>query len=268
MIPCSCADVHREYARDYMREMRRGARSHGRRQRRRRAARDARGRFPGSLCAALESPLGVGGARYRPPRQRGSRDTVFLGAFRRSVFETVGMYDPRRDHQRGRRAQPAHPRSRRQIYLSREIVVHYFPRDSYSKLAQAVLSYGRGRARTALKHRGLPVRPPPPPVPMVIGGTTMAATPPLMPFAPIAFALYAASTGVEAVRVGRSAGLSAVPLVRGISRSCTSRTASGSLQASCATRSARTGARLNGSRRAGPRPLEGRASAERTGARS
>src|SRR5690242_2130286 len=87
-------DVHCEYAPTYVRRCvealdRTGADNVGGAQRAR-----AKTFFQRALCAALESPLGVGGARYRSADQEGFVDTVFLGAFRRRVFETVGLYDP------------------------------------------------------------------------------------------------------------------------------------------------------------------------------
>jgi glycosyltransferase involved in cell wall biosynthesis len=210
------ADVHCEYAGDYVRRCvevlsRTGAANVGGSQRPL-----ARTHFQAALCAALESPLGAGGALYRGAEAEGFTDTVFLGAYPRAVFETVGMYDPRAITNEDAELNQRILDRGGKIYLSREIVVHYHPRGSFSELARQYYRYGRGRARTALKHRGLPVLRPILPFLMVALGTTMAATPPLMPFASIAFALYVASTGTEAVRVGRSAGLAAVPLVWGM----------------------------------------------------
>ena len=46
------------------------------------------------------------------------------------------------------------------IYLSRDIVLHYVPRGSLAALARQYYRYGRGRARTLLKHRRfLTIRP-------------------------------------------------------------------------------------------------------------
>ena len=87
-------DVHCEYANDYVRMCvavleRTGADNVGGAQRARSTT-----FFQRALCAALTSPLGVGGAKYRSAESEGFVDTVFLGAFRRRVFETVGLYDP------------------------------------------------------------------------------------------------------------------------------------------------------------------------------
>ena len=206
-------DVHCEYAPDYISAcvevMRRtGADNVGGAQRAR-----ARTRFQRALCAALDSPLGVGGAAYRSPDREGVVDTVFLGAFRRAVFDTIGMYDPRaitnEDAELNQRLLDAGGT----IYLSRDIQVHYYPRDSFRTLARQYFRYGLGRARTLIKHRRLPTVRPMLPFFMVVGGSALLATWPLQPFTVPALGSYALVTAVEAVRVGRKAGWSAVPIV-------------------------------------------------------
>src|SRR5687767_10577494 len=72
-------DVHAEYAPDYVRRCvetleRTGADNVGGAQRAK-----ARTPFQRALCAALASPLGVGGAKYRSSSAEGFVDTVFLG---------------------------------------------------------------------------------------------------------------------------------------------------------------------------------------------
>ena len=203
-------DVHCEYAPDYVRRCvevleRTGADNVGGAQRAR-----AKTAFQRALCAALGSPLGVGGARYRSADAEGPADTVFLGAFRRRVFETVGMWDPgaitNEDAELNQRLIDAGG----QVYLSREIEVYYYPRDSFKTLAKQYWKYGVGRARTLLKHgRFLNVRPMIP-FAMVVGGALLVAVPPLWPIAPAAFAAYALATGAEAVRVARPLGARAV----------------------------------------------------------
>lgn len=209
-------DVHCEYARDYVSKCidaleRTSADNAGGAQRAR-----ARSWFQKALCAALESPLGVGGAAYRSPDNEGFVDTVFLGAFRRRVFETVGMYDPHaitnEDSELNQRIIGAGGK----IFLSKDVVVHYFPRDSFTSLAKQYYKYGRGRARTLLKlGKFLSVRPAIPFL-MVVGGTVLLATSSIQPLTPFAFGAYALATGAEAVRVGRKAGWQAVPIVWGI----------------------------------------------------
>jgi cellulose synthase/poly-beta-1,6-N-acetylglucosamine synthase-like glycosyltransferase len=206
-------DVHCEYAPDYVRKCvetleRTGADNVGGAQRAK-----ARTTFQRALCAALASPLGVGGARYRSPDAEGFVDTVFLGAFRRKVFETIGVWDPRavtnEDAELNQRILDAGGR----IYLARDIVVHYFPRESYRALARQYLRYGRGRARTLLKLGTFPTVRPLVPFALVTSAAALVCLPPLWPLAPVAFAGYALATGIEAVRVGRGLGVRAIPRI-------------------------------------------------------
>ncbi len=206
-------DVHCEYAPDYVRRCvetleKTGADNVGGAQRAR-----AKTFFQRALCAALASPLGVGGAKYRSADAEGFVDTVFLGAFRRRVFETVGLWDPGAITNEDAELNQRILDSGGQIYLSRDIVVHYFPRDSFKTLARQYYKYGRGRARTLLKLGSFPTLRPLAPFALVAGATALLAVPPLWPVAPLALATYALATGAEAVRVGGNLGPSAVPLV-------------------------------------------------------
>lgn len=203
-------DVHCEYAPDYVRKCvetleQTGAENVGGAQRAK-----AKTGFQRALCAALTSPLGVGGAKYRSEDSEGFVDTVFLGAFRRKVFESVGLWDPKAITNEDTELNQRILESGGKIYLSRDIVVHYYPRDSLKTLAKQYYKYGRGRARTLLKlGRFTNIRPAIPFL-MVVGGATMLALPPLWPLAPAAFAAYALATGAEAVRVGRDTSVPTV----------------------------------------------------------
>jgi len=206
-------DVHCEYAPDYVRRCvealeKTGADNVGGAQRAR-----AKTRFQKALCAALSSPLGVGGVKYRSADQEGFVDTVFLGAFRRRVFETFGLYDPGAITNEDAELNQRILEQGGKVWLSKDIVVHYYPRESFGALARQYFKYGRGRARTLLKHGKF--RSPRPAIPflMTVGGAALLATSHLQPFTPFAFAAYALATGAEAVRVGRSAGVSAIPTV-------------------------------------------------------
>ncbi|MCB9564859.1 MAG: glycosyltransferase family 2 protein [Kofleriaceae bacterium] len=206
-------DVHCEYAPTYVRKCietleRTGADNVGGAQRAR-----AKTFFQRALCAALDSPVGVGGARYRSADEEGFVDTVFLGAFRRKVFESVGLYDPRAITNEDAELNQRLISSGGKVFLSKDIEVHYYPRASFKTLAKQYYKYGRGRARTLLKlGRFLSVRPMIPFF-MVVGGAAMIALPPLWPIAPAAVATYLLATGAEAVRVGRKEGVAAIPVV-------------------------------------------------------
>jgi succinoglycan biosynthesis protein ExoA len=205
-------DVHSRYARDFLRQCvavleETGAQNVGG------SARPiAEGWFQRALCAALSSTLAMGGSTYRRVDAEGFADTVFPGAFPRRVFDVVGGFDANaitnEDAELNQRILEAGGR----IYVSRRIVVHYLPRDSFSGLARQYFKYGKGRARTFLKHRGLPTVRPMVPFFMVVGGATLIAT--WNPLTPVVFGLYAAANVIEAVRVSR--GLAMVPVVAAI----------------------------------------------------
>ncbi len=206
-------DVHADYAPDYVRKSvevleRTGADNAGGAARVR-----AKGFFQRAVCAALASPLAVGGSRYRNPDNEGWVETLFNGAFRREVFARVGLYDPRavtnEDAELNQRIIAAGGR----VYLSRDIKTWYYPRDTLWGLARQYFKYGRGRARTLVKHRRLLSLRPAGPFLMLIAGAALLATSGLQPYTPYAFGAYAALTLLEAVRVGRDAGLLAIPAV-------------------------------------------------------
>jgi succinoglycan biosynthesis protein ExoA len=206
-------DAHADYAVDYVRNCvavleRTGADNVGGAQRPR-----AKTSFQRALCAALESPLGVGGAKYRSADNEGFVDTVFIGAFRRRVFEVVGLYDPKAVTNEDAELNQRILQTGGRIYLSRDIVAHYYPRSSLSALAKQYFRYGSGRARTLLKHRHLPTIRPLVPFGFVVGGLALLATRALHPLTAPAIACYAALTGIEALRVGRRAGWSSIPVV-------------------------------------------------------
>jgi succinoglycan biosynthesis protein ExoA len=206
-------DVHCEYQPDYVRKCvetleRSGADNVGGAQRAK-----AKTFFQKALCAALDSPIGTGGVKYRSAEAEGYVDTVFLGAFRRRVFETVGLWDPGAITNEDAELNQRILDSGGQIYLSRDIVVHYFPRDSFKTLATQYFKYGRGRARTLLKLGTFPTMRPLLPFFMTTGAAALVAVPLLWPLAPAALAAYALATGAEAVRVGRRIGPTAIPLV-------------------------------------------------------
>jgi glycosyltransferase involved in cell wall biosynthesis len=173
--------------------------------------------FQRAVCAALRSPLGAGGAPHWDARTEGFVQTVPFGAFRREVFDRIGPWDPgaltNEDAELNQRLVDAGGR----IYLSPEIVFHYAPRGSLAALARQYYRYGRGRARTLLKHRRfLTIRPALPFLAVLSGIALVAALP------WTAVPLYVVGTaaalafGLEAVRVGSSAGPACVARVAAI----------------------------------------------------
>ncbi len=206
-------DAHADYAPDYVRKCievleRTGADNVGGGAKTR-----SRSFFQRAVCAALDSPLGVGGSKYRTEGQEGWVDTVWGGTFPRRVFETVGMYDAKAIVNEDAELNQRILKAGGKIFLSKEIIAYYYPRDSLRGLAKQYFKYGKGRARTLLKHKSFPTPRPAIPFAMVATGVALVAVPPLQLLAPLYFGTYGLLTAVEAARVGRKAGLAAIPAI-------------------------------------------------------
>ena len=158
----------------------------------------------------------MGGSAYRNVDAEGFVDTVFPGAFPRAVFEVVGGFDPNAITNEDAELNQRILRAGGKIFLSKKIIVHYFPRDTYKGLAKQYFKYGKGRARTLLKHRGLPTPRPVIPFAMVVGGTTLLATSFWQPFTPFVFGAYGLGCVAEAIRVSRKHGLPLAPVIASI----------------------------------------------------
>lgn len=106
-----------------------------------------------AIAISLAHPLGVGGAQFRLGRRSGSVDTVYLGCFRRDVFERVGLFDERasmisEDTDINYRIR----KSGGKVYLDNEIIASYVPRDNLKDFWRLYVRYGGGKAGFLLKH--------------------------------------------------------------------------------------------------------------------
>jgi succinoglycan biosynthesis protein ExoA len=106
-----------------------------------------------AIALAMQHPIGVGDARFHLGNYKGYVDTVYLGAFRRNIFETVGLFDTNCRTNEDAELNIRILKKGEKIYLDSSIQVEYLPRDSFGKLAIQYFRYGRGRAYTTVKHR-------------------------------------------------------------------------------------------------------------------
>lgn len=107
-----------------------------------------------SIAAAMSSPFGAGDARYRIGGPAGPTDTVYLGAFRRSVFERLGGFDEafhrHQDYELNQRIRA----SGGTVWLEPQLEVLYRPRRSLTALARQYFQYGRWKRYFARRHPG------------------------------------------------------------------------------------------------------------------
>jgi glycosyltransferase involved in cell wall biosynthesis len=205
-------DVHSDYAPDFVRQCvaaleRTGADNVGG------AARPiATTFFQRCVAAALCSPLVTGGVPSGKPESEGFVETAWPGAFRRDVFERVGLFDPNAGTTENAELDQRIIDSGGLVYQSRDIVAHYHPRPTMRSLARDYFRRGRGRARTLLKHGRLPSVRSALPFIGLAGEVVVLVTAPWH-IGGLSLATYVFVTGAEAVRVGRHHGLAAVPVV-------------------------------------------------------
>lgn len=105
-----------------------------------------------AAAAATSSPFGVGGARFHYSQREEWVDTVYLGAWRRELFERVGLFDEEQvrnqDDEFNYRLQSRGGR----ILLSPRIKSRYFNRCTLRSLWRQYLQYGYWKVRVMQKH--------------------------------------------------------------------------------------------------------------------
>lgn len=136
-------DAHAEYADDYFSACVRvleetGADNVG-------GAMETKARTPmGKIIAKmLSSPFGVGNSQFRINGEDGYVDTVPFGAFRREVFDKVGFYDERLTRNQDSELNYRIIHNGGKIYLSRQIKLAYYCRDSVKGIVNMARQNGK-----------------------------------------------------------------------------------------------------------------------------
>lgn len=108
-----------------------------------------------AIAAAMSHPLGVGDAKYHLGGYSGEYEGVYLGAFRKAIFEKVGLFDPEAVTNEDAELYARIRKGGGRIWLDGSLKVIYRPRSSLGALASQYFRYGRGRFATSRKHGGL-----------------------------------------------------------------------------------------------------------------
>ena len=95
------------------------------------------------IAKMLSSKFGVGNSQFRTNGQDGYVDTVPFGAFRREVFEKAGNYDVRLTRNQDSELNYRIIRSGGKIYLSNEIKLAYYCRDTMEGIVKMAIMNGR-----------------------------------------------------------------------------------------------------------------------------
>jgi glycosyltransferase involved in cell wall biosynthesis len=106
-----------------------------------------------AIALAMQHPVGVGDAQFHLGNFTGYVDTVYLGTFRKKLFDDIGLYDTNCSTNEDAELNLRILETGRKIYLDSSIQVTYFPRQSLKELAKQYFKYGKGRCYTILKHK-------------------------------------------------------------------------------------------------------------------
>lgn len=106
-----------------------------------------------SVALAMRHPMGVGNAQWHLGTTSGYVDTVYLGTFRKTLFDEIGLFDTKCQTNEDAELNLRILKSGKKIFLDNSIGVTYYPRETLKKLAKQYFKYGRGRAYTTLKHK-------------------------------------------------------------------------------------------------------------------
>ena len=106
-----------------------------------------------AIGLAMSTPFGVGNAQFRLGGKSGFVDTVYLGCYRREVFERVGLFDDKAAviTEEGDLNQRIN-QSGGKVYLNANIEAYYVPRERLRDQIQVYFRYGGSRMGAILKN--------------------------------------------------------------------------------------------------------------------
>ncbi|EIE48632.1 glycosyltransferase family 2 protein [Salipiger aestuarii] len=111
------------------------------------------GCFQRAAAWVVDTPLGSGNSAHRGGSTSGWIDHAHHAGFRLEWFRAIGGYDPAFPHNEDAELDHRLGLAGQKIWLDADIRLNYRMRPTMRKLGKQYWSYGRGRARTVLKHR-------------------------------------------------------------------------------------------------------------------
>lgn len=110
--------------------------------------------FEVAVAKAMTSKFGVGNAPFHVGGEAGEALTVYLGVFKKEIFEKVGFFDESfiraQDWEMNHRIRI----SGGKIWFDPKLKVTYRPRPGLASLAKQYFQYGQGRRRITQTHKG------------------------------------------------------------------------------------------------------------------
>lgn len=95
-----------------------------------------------AIGMAMSSPFGVGNAHFRTGEKEGEVDTVGFPAYKKEVFENVGLFNETLSRNQDDEFNYRVTRAGYKIWLSKSIRSRYYVRGSFEKLSGQYFQYG------------------------------------------------------------------------------------------------------------------------------
>lgn len=105
------------------------------------------------IALAMSSPFGVGNAHFRTGTKDGYVDTVAFGAYKKEVFDKVGLFDEELTRNQDDEFNFRVIKSDYKIKLSKNIKTKYYVRSSFQKLFSQYFQYGYWKVIVNKKHK-------------------------------------------------------------------------------------------------------------------
>ena len=172
--------------------------------------------FENAVALAMASPFGMGGARYHTGGVEGPVDTVYLGVFRRSAIEAVGLFDEslirNQDYELNIRLRGADGL----VWFDPQLAVAYRPRPNLTRLARQYFEYGAWKRAVLRMHPGsLRLRQIVAPLALTAIVVALFVSP-WLPIALVVPGTYAAAVLAAAITTGARHGLGSVLRLLGV----------------------------------------------------
>lgn len=172
--------------------------------------------FEHAVALAMASPFGMGGARFHTGGAEGPVDTVYLGVFRRSAIEAVGLFDEtlirNQDYELNIRLREAGGT----VWFDPQLAVAYRPRPNVRRLATQYFEYGAWKRAVLRLHPGsLRLRQVVPPLALAAMFIALVVS----PWFPLALAIpgvYAVAVMIASVLTARRHGFSMILRLLGV----------------------------------------------------
>lgn len=110
------------------------------------------GTFGAVVALATSSPFGVGGARFHYSDREEWVDTVYMGAWRREVFDRIGLFDEEMVRSQDAEFNYRLRSKGGRVLLSPRIRSKYYTRSTFGSLWKQYFQYGFWKSRILQKH--------------------------------------------------------------------------------------------------------------------